>query len=286
MKNWKTIMVPTDRGVFEVFTKGKGAPLCVSHLYSEFNETGDHFADMFTESHQVFLINLREAGRSEKAHEPHQLSMIETVLDLEAVRDELGYPTWHFAGHSTGGMLGLVYGIRHSKSLETLIITSAAAREYASSSPFCIYHPDHPKFENMQSLIEQLKTNLSAEERNDISRERAKLSLREPGRHDEYFAGDVHKSMAARRMEFFSREILLFDVTRQLHKISTRTLVACGQHDVQCPIGFSEEMAELIPDVQLAAFDNSNHYPFLEEKKAFQKVINKFYQQMTVGQDR
>lgn len=85
--------------------------------------------------------------------------------------------------------------------------------------------------------------------------------------------------MAARRMEFFSREILLFDVTRQLHKISTRTLVACGQHDVQCPIGFSG-------DVQLAAFDNSNHYPFLEEKKAFQNVINKFYQQMTVGEDR
>ncbi|MDN4524561.1 alpha/beta fold hydrolase [Fictibacillus fluitans] len=284
MTTWKTLMIPTKRGIFEVFSKGEGAPLCVSHLYSEFNETGDRFADTFTESHQVFLINLREAGRSEAAHEPHQLSMIETVLDLEAVREELGYPVWHYAGHSTGGMLGLVYGIWHSESLESLIIASAAAREYASSSPFCIYHPEHPQFANMQSLIEQLKTNLPADERNHLARERTKLSLYEPVRYDEYFSGDVHKSMSARRMEFFSREILLFDVTRQLYKISTRTLVACGLHDVQCPFAFSREMAELIPDVQLAVFDYSNHYPFLEEKEAFQSVINKFYQQKTVGE--
>ncbi|MFZ3579447.1 alpha/beta fold hydrolase [Virgibacillus sp. DJP39] len=101
----------TDRGTFEVFTKGCGAPLCVTHLYSEFNATGDYFADSFTHGHKVYLVNLRDAGNSEKAHEPHELSMLESILDLEAIREALTVKTWSFAGHSTGGMLATLWYI-------------------------------------------------------------------------------------------------------------------------------------------------------------------------------
>ncbi|WP_062235912.1 alpha/beta fold hydrolase [Fictibacillus sp. FJAT-27399] len=276
MIRWETKMISTERGSFEVFSKGQGPALCVTHLYSEFNETGDRFADTFTETNQVFLVNLREAGRSEQAHEPYQLSMIETVLDLEAVRLELGIQSWNVAGHSTGGMLGLVYGMRHPQSIDSLIIAGSAAREYASSSPYCIYHQEHPQFEKMQMLIERLKTNLSEEERSRCSRERTKLSLHEPDRYDEYFTGDVHKSMSASRMNFFAREILLFDITKQLHKVTARTLVICGAHDVQCPLPFSREIAELIPNAELEVFNDSNHYPFLEEAEKFSRVIKEF----------
>ncbi len=65
MIRWETKMISTERGNFEVFSKGQGPALCVAHLYSEFNETGDRFADTFTETNQVFLVNLREAGMSE-----------------------------------------------------------------------------------------------------------------------------------------------------------------------------------------------------------------------------
>lgn len=45
---WKRQMLRTKRGTFELFTKGNGEPLCVTHHYSQFNETGDYFADVFT----------------------------------------------------------------------------------------------------------------------------------------------------------------------------------------------------------------------------------------------
>lgn len=48
MRMWDRVMVETTRGSFEVFTAGEGEPICVTHLYSEFNETGDHFAEKFT----------------------------------------------------------------------------------------------------------------------------------------------------------------------------------------------------------------------------------------------
>ena len=52
--------------------------------------------------------------------------MIETIHDLEAIREVLQLPTWHFAGHSTGGMLGLLYAITYPNSLQSLVVAGAA----------------------------------------------------------------------------------------------------------------------------------------------------------------
>lgn len=85
----KELYLKTSRGVFEIFVKGTGESLCVTHHYSEFNHTGDYFAETFTKNNNVFLINLREAGNSDKANEPYQLSFLETIYDIEAIREEL-----------------------------------------------------------------------------------------------------------------------------------------------------------------------------------------------------
>ncbi len=111
MGSWERNLLKTSRGIFELFVKGEGEPLCVTHHYSEFNQSRDYFAETFTKTNKVFLINLREAGNSKKAKEPYQLSFLETIFDIEAIREELGFNKWGFAGHSTGCMLGVIYGI-------------------------------------------------------------------------------------------------------------------------------------------------------------------------------
>lgn len=45
---WTQQIINTKRGTFELFTKGNGESLCITHHYSQFNETGDYFADVFT----------------------------------------------------------------------------------------------------------------------------------------------------------------------------------------------------------------------------------------------
>jgi proline iminopeptidase len=277
MSYWETKIINTARGHFEVFVKGEGNPICVTHHYSEFNHTGDYFADAFTENNIVYLVNLKQAGNSSMANEAHELSMFDAVYDLEAIREALGYSKWSFAGHSTGGMIGVIYGIHFSMSLTSLIILGAAARKYANSSSECIYHPEHPMFDRMQQLIETLKrSDLSPIERERFSKERTKLSLFYPDKYDEYFSLGIHKKMSAPRMNFFIREEMIFDVTRELEKISTNTLILSGRHDVQCPHSFSVEMNELIPKSKLVVFNESNQYPFLEEKSLFRQVISTY----------
>jgi proline iminopeptidase len=281
MTRWEKLRVETARGTFEIFIKGEGEPICVTHYYSEFNESGDYFADSFTKTHKVFLVNLREAGDSAKVVEPYQLSMLETVFDLEAIREALGFEKWGFAGHSTGGMLGLVYGIYFSDSLNFNVIVGAAARDYFTFSADCIYNRNHPQYKRMQELIEALKSkNLTAEERQELAIERTKLSLFEPERYHEYFNSACNKKIATARMNFFNREIQIFDVTKKLKLISSSTLIICGKYDVQCPLEYSIEMNELIPNSQLVIFNKSNHYPFLEESERFDEVFTEF---LTVG---
>ncbi|WP_114747205.1 alpha/beta fold hydrolase [Falsibacillus pallidus] len=278
---WEKRLLNTARGVFEVFTKGEGPPICVTHHYSEFNETGDYFAEAFTGSHKVFLVNLRETGQSEKAKEAYQLSMLETIFDLEAIREVLGFVKWGFAGHSTGGMLGVIYGIYFSRSLEFNVIVGAAAREYTTFSKESIYHSEHRDYQRMQDLNEMLKRpDLSVEKRNELKAERIKFSLFAPERYEEIFSRNISKGMSAIRMNFFSRELQIFDVTRKLAFISAPTLIICGRYDVQCPLMYSEEMHEGIPASKLVVFENSNHYPFLEEAERFAEVMDVFLKEI------
>lgn len=279
--SWNRKRIATARGEFEVFVKGEGAPVCVTHHYSEFNETGDYFAETFTTTNQVFLVNLREAGNSAKAEHPHQLSMLETVLDLEAIREQLGFDKWGFAGHSTGGMLGILYGIHFSDQLSFKVIVGAAAREYVTFSEVCIYNPKHPEFQKMQDLMESLKQpDLPPQEKAELKVQRTKLSLADPDKYSEYFALGIRKEISALRLNFFSRELHVFDVTRKLKLITVPTLIICGKQDVQCPPEYSVEMGGLIPNSVLAIFDNSNHYPFLEEADQFSETYHAFAERL------
>lgn len=274
---WKQQIIQTNRGHFELFVKGTGEPLCVTHLYSQFNETGDYFADSFTKTHQVFLINLKDAGNSVKAHIKDELSMRETINDLEAIREALHFPAWHFAGHSTGGMLGLLYAIHYPKSLQSLVIVGAAASDYTRTKN-CIYNEEHPQFQYMQDIIEQLKLpSLSKEERTHLSIERTKLSLHKQENYETYFTKPIYKTMAASRMNYFSKEYPAFDLRKELSPITTKMLIICGDHDVQCPVDYSLAMHKYIQSSSFIRFEHSNHYPFLEEKDKFACVIEAFY---------
>ena len=274
MSEWRKELIETNRGRFEVFVKGEGEPVCITHHYSEFNESGDYFAETFIENNKVFLVNLKDAGNSDKAGNAHELSMVDAVLDLEEIRKVYGYLSWTFAGHSTGGMIGVLYGIHFSSSLKSLIIVGSSAREYSSTSSRCIYNEGHPKFKRMQELMELLKPqSLTGDERNRLSKERTQLSLFEPENFDQYFSKNISKKLSANRLNFFSREQLIFDVTRQLSAVRAKTIILCGRHDVQCPVDFSIEMSELIPNASLHIFEQSNHYPFLEEEFEFKEVL-------------
>ncbi len=142
----------------------------------------------------------------------------------------------------------------------------------------CIYNESHPEFHHMQHLLELLKgKDLVKEEKEELVKEKAKLSLYRPDLYDDYFNNHIHKKISPVRLNFFSRELHTFDVTKKLSLIESPTVIACGRFDVQCPLSYSVEMNEGIPNSTLLIFEESNHYPHLEEQEKFSaKVVNRF----------
>ena len=153
---WTEQRIETTRGVFQYFTAGEGAPVAVTHHYSEFDERGNLFAAHFTKHFKVYLINLRGVGKSVVAMREDDYSFEQTVLDLEAIREALGYETWGFGGHSTGGMLALQYAIQAQQSLSFIVAGGAAASyEYALSEK-CIYNHKNPHFVRISEIMNLL----------------------------------------------------------------------------------------------------------------------------------
>lgn len=72
---------------------------------------------------------------------------------------------------------------------------------------------------------------ISKKDKELLKVERTKLSLHKPTNHDNYFSRDITKQLSAKRLEFFNREVQVFDVTKKLKLITCPTLIICGEHD-------------------------------------------------------
>lgn len=277
MTVWQKRILTTDRGSFELFIAGQGEPICVTHYYSAFTERGNYFADMFVDYGQVLLINLKECGNSDKIIHDEELSMTESVRDLEAIRETMGFQRWSFAGHSTGGMLGLVYAMSHSESLINLTVVGAAASSEYMSSPGSIYCRDNPKNPRLREIFSILRSSeSSSEEKALASREWVEMSLHHPEKWDEYFAKPSSGRVVQKRLDYYNRHLSQYDIRKDLHLIDTPTLVMCGKHDTQCPVNFTEEIHQWILQSEIYIFKESNHSPHTEEPIQFNEVVRHF----------
>ncbi|MGM0864168.1 MAG: alpha/beta fold hydrolase [Bacillota bacterium] len=272
---WKQKIIKTERGNFEIFEAGNGEPLCVTHLYSEFNERGYHFADRFVDDFKVYLVNLKETGNSTEINDEDELSMSETSKDLEALRSALGYVNWNFAGLSTGGMLGLVYAANHPDSLKRLIVGGASATNEYMEHQESIYSDSNPLNNRLKEVFSILKSHdVTKEEQVQAVREWTEMSLHDPSRFDEYFSKPSSGKVVQKRLDYYSyTELPTYDIREDISRIKTPTIVFCGRYDSQCPFVYSEEIFNLVPNSTFYIFENSNHSPHIEEKEKFSGMV-------------
>lgn len=273
---WKTNIIKTPRGKFEYFLKGEGPPLCVTHLYSKYNDNGNTFANPFTDHYSVYLVNLKGCGNSDPAKNDSEYSMTETIKDLEAIREALYINKWGFAGHSTGGMLALVYATEAQESLTKIIVGGAAAsKEYASHKD-SIYCNKNKNFNRIVSIMNALNDDSTLqEERKALSRKWALMSFYSKEKLEEALKMPNSGKTVGNRLNYFRQvEYKDYDVRQKLKFVKIPSFIYCGKHDAQCPYMFSREIANLIPNATLTKFEESNHNPFVEEIDKFNQFVN------------
>lgn len=275
---WEILNIETTRGNFEVFRKGQGKPIAITHLYSEFNHQGNQFADCFTGENNVFLINLTDCGKSRKMTQLQDFSMASSVLDMEAIREALGFEKWAFAGHSTGGMLGLKYAIDASGSLTNLIVGGLSASTDYLKNPDSIYCQENPHNERIREIFSLLADpNQSFESRQQLNQEWTMLSLHNKEAYELMKARPNSGKVHSARLDYFSKvECLNYDLRPFLPQITVPTYIYAGRHDVQCPHMYGIEATQPIPSAKFETFENSNHFPFVEEELKFQQFVHQY----------
>ena len=277
-KVWLKKTIETVRGTFEYFVCGQGEPMAITHLYSQYDERGNAFANPFTKYFTVYLINLRGVGNSDVAVDQSQYSMVETVKDLEAMREAFGFEQWAFGGHSTGGMLALQYSIQTPESLTKMVACcTAASYEYAISEQ-CIYSEKNPNFHRVMEIMNMLSNpETPIEQRKKLGYEWELLSFyREEKLIEALKKPNSGKTVGARLTYFRQVEYRKMDFREQLKHIKVPSYILAGRHDTQCPVQFGIEIAELIPNAHFKIFEESNHFPFLEEEDAFDEFVLDF----------
>ena len=205
--------------------------------------------------------------------------------DADALRDYLGHPCLVVLGHSYGGYLALEYALRFPERVAGLILCCTAA---SSVSPDCM---------------------LEAAERLDLRRtaERVLGLLAEGISGDDRFAelfseilpdyfGPrgcppelVSEMVAATRFcaaalnHAFSHCAPSFDLTERLASLPMPSLIVAGRYDWVMPLATTAEpLNEMLPDSHLTVFEESGHYPFIEERDRFLATVSRWLQSLPV----
>lgn len=280
---WTQHTIETTRGMFEYFTKGEGEPLAITHFFSQFNEMGNLFANPFTAHYEVFLINVRGAGKSCAVTEDAQMNFSEIIKDLEAIRVALGFEKWAFAGHSTGGMLALQYAILAPQSLTKIIAGSTAASKEYASHPDSMYCADNANFPRIIEIMELLNnTATTVEERQKLALEWSLMSYYDEEKLQLALSLPNSGKTVGRALDYFRKiEVKNYDVRNELKTVTIPSYIFGGRYDAQCPIEFTYEIAQLLPHAHVTVFEKSNHHPYIEELENFEVLVKETVKEMS-----
>ena len=106
---------------------GHGQPLLILHGLFGTLDNWQTLAKRLAEHYNVFLVDLRNHGRSPHSDQHDYDLMAEDVLQLV---DDLQIPTPAIMGHSMGGKVAMNYALKYPTRLTKLIVVDIAPKAY------------------------------------------------------------------------------------------------------------------------------------------------------------
>lgn len=106
---------------------GQGYPILILHGLFGTLDNWQTIARHLSEHHTVYLIDLRNHGRSPQLPEMNYPAMAE---DLRHFMESHGMYQAHIIGHSMGGKVAMQFALEHSDMVEKLLVVDIAPKAY------------------------------------------------------------------------------------------------------------------------------------------------------------
>jgi proline iminopeptidase len=270
----------SDMSIVELHAEsvGSGTPILtihgglgIDHRY--FRPWLDPLADHAT----LIFADLRGHGATRRDETLENATHEHFCADIDALRARLGKERVVVFGHSYGGFLALEYALRYPAHVAGLILCATSAS--LAHAPIAI---DNARARGLPDALAALQRALSAplasnEELAELWAALTPMYFADAtsSRIREAFSRTSYSAKGYNRAAF---ECLpSYDVRKRLSDIHAPTLVVSGEHDWLMPPSLAgNELAASIPRARHAVFNESGHYPFIEEPQRFVNTVREW----------
>jgi proline iminopeptidase len=248
-----------------------GGPGGYDHSYFK-----PHFAHL-TGHVQVVYLDLRDHGRSRR-HRTADWTFEACADDVRAFCDAVGIVRPIVAGHSMGGCVAMLYGIRHPGHASALMLLSTFARLDLARLTDGFRHIAGDR------VAELARQDFGGRPVTDEqwSEVFAAFGPTVPTA-DELARRVGNPALGEHGMELLRR----FDVVDDLARVASRTLVCVGTLDPVTPVAAAEEIVDALPaDLgRLHIIDDAGHFPWLDRPENFWRIVTEFIGQTQAAED-
>ena len=224
---------------------------------------------------RVVAYDQRGCGGSGVPDVEQPLALSRHVDDVESVRAALGLERPIVLAHSFGSVLAILFALQHPESLSGLIILGGAP-----TRGFMAGYRQAVATELPADVQRRLAEIQAGEIDDDAMRERFRLALPlyfHRALSDEErdsllagldFSGSVNRAVAA--------GLERYDLTEALPHVRAPSLVIYGASDRVVQPAYQLEFRGRLLTARFVEFQESGHFPFLEEPEPFARVVHYF----------
>ena len=232
---------------------------------------------------RVIFYDQLGGGNSDVPKDCSIFNMALFLEEIDAVRQELGLDRLHILGHSWGGMLAMEYALTQPAGLTSLILadTGASMPQWMAEGRRLVAElpPDIQRI----ILEHEAEGTTGSTEYHEACRVFSRRYL--GGRIDprpDYLkrmadkpGDDVYHFMWGPSEWYLTGTLKDWDITSRLGEIRTPTLVIGGRYDEATPT-ITESLHHGIPGSEWVIFENSGHFPHIEETERYLEVLSCF----------
>jgi proline iminopeptidase len=256
-------------------TIGRGSPLVVIHDGPGFEKSLMYGGfDPLASDLRVIYYDQRGCGKSEPMSPVMPSTVAANVEDLEALRRYFRLPQMSIAAHGWGAVIAIEYANKYGKYVDSMILITPL-------SPF-----------SPGPRLERVAEALSAEDRHRLLQITNHPTLSMLDKREEMmrmimpllfyrkegleyvdlgeirFAPDVNIRV--------NEDLKSVNLLHLLPTVDVPTLVVVGRNDILTPMMDQMAYADGIRSSCAIVFNDSGHFPFLEERDLFTRVAKEF----------
>lgn len=276
------IDVPGLGGRAYVYETGKEHPRTVMLVHGLGNNGACDYSEHISwlaRSFHVVAVDLPGFAQSDKADVAYSPSSYAAFL--KQVADRFVRRPFMLVGHSMGAVVCLRFAASNPKDLTRLVIVDAPGilHRYAYTGKFLTYiglgflqgrMANSPAAgflgkDSFGPLTERLNEVLGRAEQMNVD---PQMLLAIPGLRQKALQGDP--------MRIAGLAVAIEDLSTDIPKIQTETLVVWGKQDTLAPLRTGRLLAHVMPRAQLAVIERAAHEPMRETPDRFRDVLEPF----------